>query len=369
LNLRVPGPTPVPDPVLEAGSRQMINHRGPEFAQLIGELTAGVKTVFGTEKDLVILTCSGTGGLEAAVTNVLSPGERTLVVSIGVFGDRVAALAGAFGADVVRVAFTPGSAADPEVVREALKREPNVRTVFVTHNETSTGVTNDLESLSAVIKGEFGKTLVVDGISSISSIPCPVDQWDIDIAVSGSQKGWMCPPGLAMVSVSPRGWEAIGKATMPRFYFDLAEAKVSAEKGQTPWTPALGVMFGLREGLRLLLAEGMDRVYRRHAEIGKATRQGAKDLGLELFADEFCASNTVSAIKMPEDVSWSALSTELREQHEVVLAGGQGPLSGKLFRIGHLGWVSEADIQDALSSLEKALAKLRKVGAIPAGGA
>ena len=197
MNLRVPGPTPCPDPVLEASGRQMINHRGPEFAELIGGLTADLKTVFHTRNDVLMLTCSGTGGMEAAVANILSPGERTLVISIGVFGDRLAQIARAYGADVVLLGFPMGSAADPEKVRETLKAESSVKTVFLTHNETSTGVTNDLGVLSNIIKREFDKTLVIDAISSIASIPCPVDRWDIDVAISGSQKGWMAPPGYA----------------------------------------------------------------------------------------------------------------------------------------------------------------------------
>ena len=368
MNLRVPGPTPLPDPVLEAVGGQMINHRGPEFADLIDRLTAGLKTVFQTKNDLVILTSSGTGAMEAAVTNLLSPGERTLVVSVGVFGNRTTEIAGAFGADVARLSFPPGSAADPEAVREALAREPKVQTVFVTHNETSTGVTNDLKALAAVIKGEFDKTLVVDGISSIASMPCPVDEWGIDLAMSGSQKGWMAPPGLAMASVSPRAWKAIAEATMPRFYFDLTAARDTLEKKQTPWTPALSVMYGLKEGLRLLLEEGMENVYQRHVKIGETARRGVQALGLELFADEGCASNTVTSIKVPMGVEWQALSGALREEHGVILAGGQGALSGKIFRIGHLGWVGESDIKHALAALEKVLEKARKSGAVPAGG-
>jgi aspartate aminotransferase-like enzyme len=220
-----------------------------------------------------------------------------------------------------------------------------------------------------MIKGEFDKTLVVDGISSIGSLPCPVDDWGIDVAISGSQKGWMSPPGLAMVSVSPRAWEAIAEARMPRFYFDLGMAKGSLEKGETPWTPAIGVMYALREGLRLMFGEGMENVYRRHAQIGESARRGAESLGLDLFAHPSVASNTVTAIRVPPDVEWKALSELLRNEHGVVFAGGQGLLSGKLFRIGHLGWVSVGEIERALAALEDALAKLRSGGAVPAGGA
>ena len=226
----------------------------------------------------------------------------------------------------------------------------------------------NLAALSAVIKGEFDRCLVVDGVSSIASIPCPVDQWGIDVAISGSQKGWMCPPGLTMVSVSPRAWESIARAKMPRFYFDLAVARGSLQKGETPWTPALSVMYGLNAGVNMLLTEGMENVHQRHARVGEATRRGAVALGLEPFADQSHASNTVTAIKVPAGVEWKRLSEMLRQEHEVVFAGGQASLSGKIFRIGHMGWVSDADIEDALSALEQALAKLRKSRPVPARG-
>ncbi|MBI3744295.1 MAG: alanine--glyoxylate aminotransferase family protein [Chloroflexi bacterium] len=365
MNLRIPGPTPCPEPVLQAVGGQMINHRGPEAAELIRACTDGLKTAFKTKGDIVILTASGTGGLEAAVANTLSPGERCLVVSIGVFGERIADIAKTFGADPVRLDFPYGQSADPARVRETLKAEPRINTVFVTHNETSTGVTNDLAALSNVIKGEFGKTLVVDGISSIGSIPCPVDEWGIDLAISGSQKGWMTPPGLAFVGVSPKGWETIAKAKMPRYYFDLAKAKKSADKGETPWTPALSIMFGLRVGLDLLQKEGLDNVYRRHHELGDRTRRAVKGLGLELFADERHASNTVTAVKVPAGLEWKTLSGMLRKEHKTVLAGGQGPMTGKVFRIGHLGWVNAAEIDAAIAALKASLASLKS--AAPAG--
>lgn len=369
MNLRVPGPTPCPEPVLKALGRQMINHRGPDFAELIRQVTQGLKTVFQTENDVITLTASGTGGLEAAVTNTLSPGERCLVVSIGVFGERMADIAKAFGADVVRLDFPYGTAADPDRVRNTLRSEPSVNTVFVTHNETSTGVTNDLQALSKVIKGEFGKTLVVDGISSIGSIPCPVDAWGIDVAVSGSQKGWMAPPGLTMVSVSQGGWEAIARARMPRFYFDLAVARQSLQKGETPWTPSITVLYGLKAGLDLLLAEGLEAVYRRHAMVGARARAVVKRLGLELFADERCASNTVTAVKVPPGVEWKAVSRVLREKHRVVLAGGQGSLKGKIFRIGHLGWVTSAEIEQVGEALRAALAAVKSGPSVAARSA
>ncbi|MSQ24767.1 MAG: alanine--glyoxylate aminotransferase family protein [Dehalococcoidia bacterium] len=357
VNLRIPGPTPLPDPVLKALSGQMINHRGPEFATLIAKLTEDLKKAFATTGDVVILTASGTGGLEAAVTNTISPGERCLVVSIGVFGDRVFDIAKTYGADPVKLSFLLGQAADPDKVRQALNADAKITTVFVTHNETSTGVTNDLGALAKVIKGEFGKTLVVDGISSIGSVPCPVDAWGLDVAVSGSQKGWMTPPGLAMVSVSKHGWDVIAKAKTPRFYFDLVKAKQSAEKGQTPWTPAVSVYYALDAGLKMMFAEGLEATHQRHARIGAHTRAMVKRMGFKLFAaDERYASNTVTACHVPEGVTWKQVSERLRNDHQTVLAGGQGPLMGKIFRIGHLGWVNEKEIDQAGVALEKSLA-------------
>ena len=369
MNLRVPGPTPCPDPVREALGGEMINHRGPEFAELIRALNEGLKPVFQTRNDVLVLTCSGTGGLEAIVTNTLSPGERAMVVSIGVFGQRVAQIAEAFGADVLRLDFEMGRAADPDVVRRALQDEPKVNTVFITHNETSTGVTNDLEALAKVVKGEFGKTLVVDGISSIGSIPCPMDEWEIDLAVSGSQKGWMTPPGLAMVAVSQRGWEAVSRARMPRTYLDLTLAKNALARGQTPWTPAISTMYGLRKGIEMLLDGGLDAVFKRHAGYGELTRRLVREAGLDLFADPAHASNTVTSIKMPANVEWRELSSILRERHGVVLAGGQGPLTGKVFRIGHLGWLTEEHIEEAVSALTQALGEVNASPSLAAGSA
>jgi aspartate aminotransferase-like enzyme len=356
----------VPDQVLKAVGQQMINHRGPEFQAIQQKITEGLKKVFVTKNDVLVLTSSGTGGLEAAMANTLSPGERVVIISIGEFGERLIKIAKAYGADVVPVSFPYGTAADPDKVRQVLKSEPKVETVYLTHNETSTGVTNDLQSLAKVIKGEFNKTLVVDGVSSISSIPLPVDEWGIDIAVSGSQKGWMTPPGLAMLSVSPKAWQVIEKSKSPKFYFDLKLAKASAEKGETPWTPAISIYYGLAAGLDILLKEGMGSVYERHASIGAHTRQAIKKMGLELFvANERYASNTVTAIKIPEGVDWKAFNTAMRKEHGVVLGGGQGAIAGKIFRIGHLGYFTQKEIDDCLKSVQTVMTQMGGFKAAP----
>ncbi len=349
-NLRIPGPTPCPDVVLKEMGRQMINHRGPEFKNILFDVTDKLKQVFKTKNDVFILTGSGTGGLEAAVVNCLSPGDKVLAISIGVFGDRFSAIAKQFGADITDLKYEWGKAADTGEIKEALSKDSAIKAVLVTHNETSTGVTNDLASISAVVK-EAGKLLIVDAISSLGSIELPIDEWQCDVVVTGSQKGWMVPPGLAMVSVSQEAWRANEKATMPRFYWDFAKAKSYLEKGQTPWTPTVSVFFALDKALDMIIKEGLDSIINRQARIARMTRDGVKAMGLTLFADEKYASNTVTSVAAPDGLDVIKMLKILREEHDTVLGGGQQHLSGKVFRIGHLGWVSEEDINMVLKSL------------------
>ncbi len=355
-NLRIPGPTPCPDMVLKEMSRQMINHRGPEFTQILNNVTENLKKLFQTRNDVFLLTGSGTGGLEAAVVNTLSPGDRVLAVSIGVFGDRFANIARQFGAEVVSLNFEWGRAADVDEIKKALNNEPDIKAVLVTHNETSTGVTNDLEQISAVVK-EFDKLLLVDAISSLGSIKLPVDEWHCDVTITGSQKGWMVPPGLAMVSVSEKAWQANAQARMPRFYWDFAKAKSYLEKGQTPWTPTISVVFALKVSLEMMLKEGLSNIVARHEHIARITRDGVKALRLPLFAEESYASNTVTSIAASDGLDVKKLLKILREEHHVVLSGGQQKLDGKIFRIGHLGWVTEEDINKVFKELKIALPK------------
>ncbi|UCC90578.1 MAG: alanine--glyoxylate aminotransferase family protein [Dehalococcoidia bacterium] len=349
-HLRIPGPTPCPSEALQAMARQMINHRGGEFGQILNKVTANLKQLFQTKGDVFLLTSSGTGGLEAAIVNTLSPGDKVLSVSIGVFGERFATIAQEFGAEVIPLSFEWGQAADVDAVRQALKAEPKIKAVLVTHNETSTGVTNDLASISSIVK-EFDKLLLVDAISSLGSINLPVDDWHCDVTVTGSQKGWMAPPGLAMVSVSQEAWQAHAKAKMPRFYWDFAQAKSYLEKGQTPWTPAISTVFALSVSLEMMLKEGLPNIIARHARVGKAARAGVKSLGLPLFADENYASNTVTAAASSNGLDTKKMLKILREEYQIVLGGGQQRLDGKIFRIGHLGWVTEGDIETVISAL------------------
>jgi aspartate aminotransferase-like enzyme len=359
VNLRIPGPTPCPDDVLEAMGRQMINHRGEEFAGIIERITSGLKQLFQTGHDVLVLTASGTGAMEATVVNMLSPGDRALVVSIGSFGDRFATIAETYGVQVDKLDFEWGGVADPDAVAQALEREPSYKAVFVTHNETSTGVTNDLEALAAAIRRVRPEILVlVDAISSLGSLACAVDAWDLDVVATGSQKGWMVPPGLAMVSVSPRAWQAYEQAKTPRFYFDFGKARDFLTKGQTPWTPAVSIFFALDVSLQRLVEEGVERIVARHQRIGELTRREVKALGLKILPEERYASNTVTAAWLPDGVEWKALDRLLRTDYRVELQGGQGKLAGKILRIGHLGYVTEADIIEAIDALRSALPRL-----------
>ena len=352
--LRIPGPTPCPDEVLQAMTKQMINHRGPEFGQIVNDVTDELKQLFQTKNDLFLLTSSGTGGLEAAIVNTLSPGDKVLSVAIGVFGERFAAIAQQFGAEVIPLNFEWGKAADIDSIREALESDPKIKAVLVTHNETSTGVTNDLAQISAVVK-QFNKLLLVDAISSLSSIDLPVDEWRCDVVVTGSQKGWMVPPGLAMVSVSEDAWRAHAEAKMPRFYWDFTGAKNYLEKGQTPWTPGMSTIFALATSLKMMLEEGLASIFARHARVAKAARDSVKTLGLPLFADEKYASNTVTSVGASNGLDIKKMLRIMREEHQIVLGGGQRSLDGKIFRIGHMGWVNEGDIELVISNLKVVL--------------
>ena len=353
-NLRIPGPTALPASVREAGARQMINHRGPEFAQMLARILDGMKPYFGTTNDIAMLWCAGSGGLEAAVVNTLSPGDRVVGVSIGSFGDRFAKIAKTYGADVTKVEAEWGYAAAGAEVREVLRSAPDTKAVLLTHNETSTGVMNPIAELAAAVRAETPDALIlVDSVSGLGAVPFEMDAWGVDVVVTGSQKAWMSAPGLAMIAASPRAWDAMEAATMPRFYLDLRAHRDSHANGQTPWTPAIAVVYQVDEGLRLMGLEGKDAVFARHEACAAAARAGLTALGFELFADPAVASRTVTAANVPDDLDWKAFNGEVKRRG-VVLAGGQGKLTGKIFRLGHLGSVTIEEILGAMSTLEMA---------------
>jgi aspartate aminotransferase-like enzyme len=338
----------------------MVGHRTEDFMELVARCSGGMQPYFQTASDVMILTSSGTGGLEAAVVSFLSPGDPVLTVSIGNFGERFGSIAKAYGADVTMLEFDWGQAADPDAVREAISemvasslgaRTP--KAVQVTYNETSTGVTNPLPQLAKAIRAEVPDALIlVDGVSGVGALPMEMDAWDLDVVVTGSQKAWMIPPGLAMAAASERAWVAAEKASMPRFYFDLVKHRDAIPKGQTPWTPAVGLFFQLAAALDIMEAEGRENIYARHAAAGAAARAGLVAMGFELYADQAHASNTVTSALVPEGVEWSALNRQLRD-NGLQLAGGQGKMKGRIFRIGHLGDVTVDDIVTAIDIIEQ----------------
>ena len=358
-NLRIPGPTPIPPQVAEALARPMINHRGPEFAAILARVTERLQHFFQTEHPVLGFPAAGSGAMEAAIVNCFSPGDSVLAVSIGVFGNRLAKIAETFGLHVERLEADWGQAADPNAVAQRLQALPDVRGVLLTHNETSTGVTNDLQALAAAVRRVRPDVLlVVDAVSSLSCVDLRMDAWDLDVVLTASQKGWMVPPGLAMIGVSPRAWAATERATLPRFYWDFSSARKSLEKGQTPYTPPVSLYFGLDVALQMMLDEGREAIFARHQRVAALTRVRAAALGLELFADPAYASNTVTALKVPAGIEAKALTKAMREQEGVVIAGGQERLEGQIIRVGHLGYVHEPEIAACMDALGRQLAAL-----------
>jgi len=358
--LRIPGPTPLPERVVRAMSQAMIDHRGPEFSAMHKEIAAGVREVFGTaEADLLILSSSGTGSMESAVANLVSPGDKVVVCTCGVFGDRFADINAAYGAQVLKLAVDWGTPTDPAELAGLLAANPDAGIVFLTHNETSTGVTNPLQGLARVAR-DAGRLVVVDAISSASSMALQMDAWGLDVVLSGSQKGWMAPPGIAFAAVAPRAWEAVERSSSPRYYFDWKSHRTWAEKGFTPSTPAVSTLFAVREGVRMLREEGLENVYERHRRIADATAAGLAAAGLSLLAQQGFRSATVTSAVVPEGVEVEALRKLLRSRHGVVIAGGRGTakISERIIRVGHLGAVTVGDIVQVLWAIEQALEEL-----------
>ncbi|HKC72843.1 MAG TPA: alanine--glyoxylate aminotransferase family protein [Chloroflexota bacterium] len=356
INLRVPGPTPLPPQVREALARQMMNHRGPDFAAIMHEVHASLRYFFATENPVLTFPASGTGGLEAAIVNLLSPGDEVLAVSTGVFGDRFARIAAAFGLVVHPLDYPWGRAADASGVAQALEAHPRARAVLLTQNETSTGVLNPVEAIARAARAARPDVLLlVDAISGLVAAPLLADAWDLDVVVAGSQKAWMAPPGMTMLSVGERAWEATRSARLPRLYWDFAAARKAHDQGQPPYTPAVSVYYALQVALRMMRDEGREAIWARHSALAEHTRAGVRRLGLDLFADPDHFSPSVTAVCVPDGVDASRLLRAARDTYGVVFAGGQGALSGRIIRIGHLGWVSQADIDAALDALAASL--------------
>lgn len=359
MSLRIPGPTECPPEVLGSLSKQMINHRGEEFGSILKRVTENLQKVFYTENDILLLTCSGTGGLEAAVSNFLSPGEKVLAVSVGFFGDRFATIASRYGVDVKILSKPWGTPVYVWEIFGALKNDPDITTVILTHNETSTGVTNDLKHLAKTIKA-WGKLLIVDAVSSLSAIPVYTDDWGLDVVITGSQKGWMAPPGMAMVAVNKTAWEAYGRSRMPRYYFDLGKARDAYQVGQTAWTPGLPVFFALDVSLGMILEEGMENVFIRHKKAGEKLRAGLRKIGLTVPVEEAYASNTVTLVKLPGEINSITFAKIMLENSGIEVAEGLGEFAGNAIRIGHMGLVDEEDINGIIDAVRAALGYFTK---------
>jgi serine---pyruvate transaminase len=352
--LMTPGPTPVPPEVLAALAEPMIHHRGRDFREIYERCLARLREVYRTDRDVLLFTSSGTGAFESAVANLTSPGDRVLVVSSGNFGERWAAMTAAYRADVVHMRLAWGETPDPDDVRSALADAGDVRAVYLVHSETSTGVVADVQALAAAAK-EAGALVVVDAISSLGAVPLETDAWGIDVVVSGSQKALMCPPGLGFTSVSAAALEAAADSTSPRYALDWARTRVAQAKLDAPFTPAVSIVKALDVALGLVLEEGLDAAFERHARLGRACREGVKAMGLELFSPDEDRSAVVTAIRAPDDVDGSEVVAALRDRFGITIAGGQGELKGKIFRIGHIGWFDVFDITTSLAALELVL--------------
>jgi serine---pyruvate transaminase len=356
--LMTPGPTPVPPEVFLAQGSPLVYHRGPGYGALLREVTVGLKSLLKTENDVLVFTSSGTGGLESVVANLFSPGDRVVVPVAGYFGDRFARIADAYRLDVRRVEYEWGEAPEADDVAAALSEAPT-KGVLLQHSETSTGVINDVEAVARVAK-DAGVLVAVDVISSLGAVPYEGDGWGIDVAIGGSQKALSATPGLAFASVSDAAWSATKTATSPRFYFEWAAYKKAYElpNPENPYTPAISLMLGLREALRLYLEEGSDAVLSRHELLSRATKEGVRALGLDLFGDHPERAWAITAVRVPEGVDGKELVAKIRRDHGIIIAGGQGPLTGKVFRIGHLGYYDRFDIVRALAALELTLGDL-----------
>lgn len=356
--IMAPGPTPVPPEVLLAQGSPIVYHRGPGYGDLLREVTEGLKQVFRTKADVLIFTSSGTGGLESAVANLFSPGDPVIVPVAGYFGDRFARIAAAFGQDVRRLDYDWGRAVPPEDVAVALKEAP-AKGVLVQHSETSTGVVNDIEAIGRVTR-EAGALLVVDVISSLGAVPYEGDSWGVDVAVGGSQKAFSATPGLSFVSISDAAWKAAKDAKNPRFYFDWAQYKKSyeLESPENPFTPAISLMLGMRAALRRFFDEGLEAVLDRHRILSAAVKEGVRALGLDLSGEHLERAWAVTAIRAPEGIDGDELVAKVRRDHGIILAPGQGPMKGKVFRIGHLGNYDRFDIIRCLAALELTLEEM-----------
>lgn len=357
--LMTPGPTPVPPAVLIAQSQPLVYHRGPGYGELLTEVIEGIKWQMNASGDIAVYTSSGSGGMEGSVANIVSAGDKVLVVGVGFFGDRYKVMCERFGCEVTFLGYNWGQVAKAEDVAAALDADPEIKAVFIQHSETSTGVCNDIEPVCRVVK-ERDRLMVVDAISSVGAVELDVDGWGIDVCVGGSQKALGATPGIAFVSISPKAWEAHKTSTAPRYYFDWTAYKAAADRKdpESPWTPAISVLQGLAAAIKLAREEGLENILERHKLLSKMVKAGVRGIELQPFGESLERSLIVTAVKVPEGISDEAIVDKLRSRFGIVTGPGQGPLKGKIFRIGHLGWVSPLDVLTFFGALEVVLSEL-----------
>ena len=358
--LMIPGPTPVPESVLLAMAKHPIGHRSSEFSAILEETYADLKWLFQTKNDVFIYTSSGTGAMEGALSNLVNEGDKVLSLVIGNFGNRWAKIASKLGADVEKIEVSAGKAIDPKVLKERLDADINkeIKIVTLTHNETATGVTNKLKELVSIIK-EHGAVSVVDGVTSIGALECKMDEWGIDVLVSGSQKGFMIPPGLAFLAASEKAFKMHEQCKRPSFYFDWSAYRKSVRANSTPYTPAVNLIVALNESLKMMKKEGLENIIKRHEKYAKALRSAIKAIGLNLMVeDEEIASYAITSLYPPEGISVPDIRSTMKKDFDIVVANGQNELKDKIFRMGTLGFVCSRDVIAAVGALEATLYKL-----------
>lgn len=357
--LRIPGPSPIPPSVARAMSQPMIGHRGQSTSNMIADIRPKLKNVFGTEQEVMILTGSGTAGLETAVVNAVAPGEEVAVIVTGAFGDRFAKICKAYQLETHVLEVAWGEALDPESVKAFLSDHSNVKAIFATYCETSTGVLNPIQELAQAVREVSEALVIVDGVSCVAGVETRMDEWGIDVMVTGSQKAFMLPAGLSFIAASERAWSKIEANPQPRFYLDLKKHRDNILKDTTPFTPALSILFGLQQVLALLEEEGLENVYARHRLMKDMTRAAFKAHGIPLLTNDEAASPTVTAVK-PEDFDAEVFRKVMKKEFAMELAGGQQELAKKIFRIGHMGYCSPADMLQAIATMEIGIAKAGK---------
>lgn len=356
--LMTPGPTMLPPSVLEVMRRQIIHHRTKDFEQTLISLRDGLKYVYGTTNPVITLASSGTGAMEACVVNLFSKNDKVLAISIGNFGDRLAQIAECYGLNVIKQSYEWGKAVNKEDISAILDREKDIKGVLITHNETSTGVTNDIKEIADLTKNT-DILLCVDAISSLGGIEIRFDEWGIDCVVSGSQKALMAPPGLAYIALSEKAWNAVEKSDLPKFYWDLRKYKAGIEgkSEDPPYTPAITTMMAQAEALRLIKEEGLEKIYDKHRNLALATQKGVAALGLSLLPEQKDSSYIITAVRAPEGIDIGKVIKRMNNEFDIMITGGQKGLKGKIFRIGHCGYVSGSDLMKTFSALEICLEK------------